>query len=256
MARLSRLTHSGHSAAHSRSKVRCNVADPRSTSCVALLGVGHALATRMLSIRTLVVLPCSLIFTGVLGCSSNDPSPSSEAAVDASTDARADQASLGTTSLGGGFSARSASFRLSRSTKGEHVIDILLSDTPSACAAKRETVDTEVLHLTLRSEESPRPGNFNIVDDLVMGGTGPGPQGTATFWRVRDNGADKCLLSNADRAVLGTVTLTAVSEAGVEGVVDLIGGRDGAVPVQGSFVADPCRKVSLEDVGCPLFSAR
>lgn len=155
------------------------------------------------------------------------------------------------TRVGGAFTAQGATFRVSRTVKGEGVLDIAFADVDDVCRTSRTEAFTDVLHVTLRSPGAPAPGAFAIVPDTVMGGSGPAPQGTAVLWSVYDVGSDLCSLSNKNAAASGTVTLTKVTADTLEGTVDSTL-QTGSAKVQGTFEATRCDTPRAGAFSCPL----
>jgi hypothetical protein len=117
-------------------------------------------------------------------------------------------------------------------------VSIIITQYPSACTSARDT-SAVVLSMYLRSAAVElSPGTFPIVDSWIAGGSGAPPQGTANIFGLS---ATDCGVSNLDQATTGTVTITVVDAAHVEGTFDItmiVGGS-----FTGSFSLPDCRGV-------------
>jgi hypothetical protein len=135
--------------------------------------------------------------------------------------------------------------------RGEGLLDIVLGDAVEVCRSARTEQFTNVLHLTLRSSGAMKPGTFPIVLDTVMGGSGDAPQATVVLWKVYDVGEDLCAVSNDDQGRSGTITITQVTDAVVEGSMLLTREKAGS-KIEGSFRAIACFSPPKQSVACPL----
>ncbi|MDB4995793.1 MAG: hypothetical protein JWM74_3225 [Myxococcaceae bacterium] len=154
-----------------------------------------------------------------------------------------------------GFTARGASFALSRTTDNQALLDIVIADTPDLCGTPRGAPFAKVLHLTLRAQGPMTTGAFPVAaHETVMGGSGPAPEATVVVWTVYDVGGDLCSLSNGNEdqtTTGGTITLTRVSDDVVEGSLALTA-KSPATPIAGSFRATSCSAARKETFACPL----
>ncbi|HSO32064.1 MAG TPA: hypothetical protein VLT33_06100, partial [Labilithrix sp.] len=174
----------------------------------------------------------------------------SDAALDAPASDASD-ASAAPTHLDGAFTARGATFRTSVTTNGQGMLDIAFADVDDVCRTARTDKLSRVLHLTLRAEGAITAGTFAIVNDTVLGGSGPAPQATAVVWSIYDVGSDVCSLSNDDQGISGSITLTSVGAGAIEGTLDLALAK-GGVQVQGAFGASLCAQPLRPTFACPL----
>ncbi len=92
-------------------------------------------------------------------------------------------------------------------------VSILVTPYESACTAIRDTT-RPVLSFYLRSDHAELAAEtFSIVDSVVAGGVGPGPQGTANIFGL--DAAD-CGVHNLDQATSGAVTISSVASGRID----------------------------------------
>ena len=150
-----------------------------------------------------------------------------------------------------GFTAKGAAFRAARTTNDDGLLDIVIGAADDVCHAARTERFTKSLHLTLHAKGAMAPGTFPVVDDTVMGGSGPAPQATVFVWNVYDVGPDRCALSGGDEAVTGgTITIASVGESIVEGTLAITLRKGG--PVSGAFQASACARPDDGTHACAL----
>jgi len=217
----------------------------------AFMASSNSVCTHLSGFLALTLVACSQVAPPAgSGADDADSGTQPDAALESSVPNEAGPPPGGT-HVAGALAARGATFKTSRTTSGEYLLDIVLGDVADVCHTSRTNRFTKVLHLTLRSANAPSPGTFAIVRDTVMGGSGPAPQGTGVLWSISDVGPDLCSLDNQDQGSAGAVTLTKVTSDAIEGAVDITL-ANAAAKAQGTFVATSCVAPGRATLACPL----
>jgi hypothetical protein len=182
---------------------------------------------------------------------SDVPGPSADASVVTDAGATPDAPATPAVKLTG-FTAKGAVFQAARSLKDDGLLDIIIGDAGEVCHTPRTEQFTKSLHLTLHAKGPMAPGTFPVVDDTIMGGSGPPPQATAIVWDLYDvAGIYLCSVSNSDYGVTGgSITITKVSDTVVEGTLSMTLQKGGAV--SGAFKANACAHPDARGHACAL----
>lgn len=194
----------------------------------------------------------NLIDAGAADAATARPSQADTEAVDAGVD---DASSSGVdvtvnATIGGkpfyaaGAAATHFSFVADDGGPGAGGMALMIGQYPAMCSVPRVSF-SPVLYFYLRAaNQHVEPGSYPIVDDVVLGGTGAGPQATL---HVLAPYGDDCGVRYEDHATSGTLVVTHRSAEVVEGTFDATLARNGHV--QGTFHIVECARSSTADDG-------
>ena len=123
-------------------------------------------------------------------------------------------------------------------------LSLLLGEYENVCQAPRVAL-SPALFFTLRAPVGEAlVRTYSIVNDTVLGGSGPAPQ--ATVQAITMTNTD-CGLNNVDQASGGTITVTKYENGFVEGSFDTTFAKGG--PAHGTFRIAVCGPSSGTDDG-------
>ena len=134
-----------------------------------------------------------------------------------------------------GAAAKRFAFANADGGPGNGGASMVMGEYASMCSTPRPNLSPAFYFYLRAAGADVVPGTYPLVDDVVLGGSGPAPQATLTI--VRLSSAD-CAIDNVDQATTGTVVITNVSGGILEGTFDATLGKNGHA--KGSFRIVPC----------------